>query len=135
MIWLLWFGLVFTIWRVTRLLVKDEFPPIKRPREWVLRTFWRPELNVDNPKRPDDVTRWLWFWRQVGHSLAYLATCPWCMSFWVGLAVWGIAVRVGFSVPLPWVLIAVASGVSGLIAMVETRVDQAFEESERRLGR
>lgn len=133
--WLLWFGLIIVIWSVTRLLVKDEFPPIKVVRNWFIATFWRDEMNVDSPKRPADVTYWVWFWRRVGHSIAYVWTCPWCMSFWVGIAVWQIAVALGFSVPLPWVLILIARGVSGILGAWDARQDQAYEEAERRLGR
>lgn len=133
--WLLWVGLIVATWRVTRLLVKDEFPPIKVIRNWFIDTFWDAAFEDERPQRPAGVTRWSWFWRRFGHSIAYLWTCMWCMSFWVGLALWWSAVWLGFSVPLPWLLLAAASGVSGLIGNIENRIDQSWEEAEKRLGR
>ncbi len=133
--YLLWLGLIVAIWRVTRFMVKDELPLIKIPREWIMNTFWSEHIAIDG-KRPGGTSRWSWFWRNVGHSFAYLWTCPWCMSFWVGVGLWWVAVWAGFSVPLPWILVAAGSGLSGLlISIMETRHDQAYEEAERRLGR
>lgn len=59
--------------RLTRLLVADEFPPIAAVREWVIE-------------------------RSDGGPLSYLVTCPYCMGVWVGL---GIAAARKFA-PGPW---------------------------------
>lgn len=51
------------VFRLTRLVVADQFPPVKRARERILQrwpaTDWRVEL----------------------------LTCPWCVSFWIALVV------------------------------------------------
>ena len=135
--WLLWIGLIVASWRTTRLLIKDEFPPVRLVREWIIDTFWQDDIDRKHPRAvaQGDPTRWIWFWRNVGHSLAYIWTCPWCMSVYVAAALWGIAVCQGFSVPLPWLLIAAASGFSGVMGAWDARTDQAYEEAEKRLGR
>lgn len=133
--WLLWIGLVGATWRVTRLLIKDEFPPIRLVRDWIIETFWQDGFDV-SPKPPrGGVSRWSWFWAHVGHSFAYVWTCPWCMSVWVAAGLWWLAVANGFSVPLPWLMIAAASGFSGLMGAWDARTDQAYEEAEQRIER
>lgn len=84
------------VYRVTRLLVADAFPPIAAGREWVERRFGE------------------------GSSIAYLVNCPWCTSVYVAVAVVA-AVDLGTEhpVPVPGLLVAVASAVAGLIAAVE----------------
>jgi Protein of unknown function (DUF1360) len=133
--WLLWFGLIVATWRVTRLLIKDSFPPVKLLRDWIIKTFWH---EVDDDERfvwRLGTTRWQKFWGTVGHSFAYVWTCSWCMSVWVSAALWWIAVWTGLSVPLPWLMMAAASGFSGLMGAWDARHDQAYEEAEKRLGR
>lgn len=99
-----------TTFSLTRLVVKDTFPPIAWPRERIL-----------NWLEPDDD------WRNshpysrphlgaLGRTTAYLLTCPWCMSVWIGaLVVYGFTWFV--SVPLPVVAVIVARAVTGLIAV------------------
>lgn len=66
--------------------------------------------------------------RRLSYSIAYLWGCPWCMSFWVAWALIGVAMLLGFSVPLPWLLVAIASYVSGiLIAGVEALIDRRLQ--------
>jgi hypothetical protein len=123
--WLLWIGLIVATWRATRLLVKDEWPPAKALREWVVDTFGRftPSGDADGSWKLVGGKRL----GAVGYSLAYIWTCPWCMSPWVAAALWWIAVWLGFSVPLPWLLIAVASQMTGLMMTLEERIDQRYE--------
>lgn len=115
---LLFVGLVIAIWRVTRLLVKDEFPPTLAIRVWAIYYFGvvtgrdEEHLSVTGGKR----------WGKLGHAIAYIFTCPWCMSFYVGLIVWGLA-DWRLSVPYPWLIIAAGSGFSGVMSQVESRLE------------
>lgn len=82
---------VLAVYRLTRLVTKDEFPPVKAARDHVLAS---PDLYPD--------------------SAASFVECPWCVSFWVAggvLAARRIAPR-WWSV-LSWML--AASAVAGLI--------------------
>lgn len=131
---LLWFGLVLAVVRVTRLLIKDTFPPIALPREWILSTFLRDE--VTGRARMPGTSRWLRFWQWIGHSFAYVWTCMWCMSVWVGFGVWGItdwATRL--SVPYPWLMVAVGSMLSGAWVLVENEHDQRWAMRQRDIDR
>lgn len=129
MIYLFWLGMVLTIWRVTRLLVKDEFPPTAALRAWHIDTFGQRHSQTGEligGKR----------WGALGFSIAYVWSCMWCMSFWVGLVLVVIADQVvNLSVPYPALLVAVASGVSGLIGSIEARIDQRYELAELELTR
>lgn len=88
--------IVASTYRLTRLLVVDEFPPIAYVREWI--TVRAGEAS----------------------SLAYLVHCPWCTSVYVGaLVVAGTDWLTDYTVMTPALLIAVASAVSGLIAATE----------------
>lgn len=120
------FLLVVTVWRVTRLLVVDEFPPVRAVRLWVVRTF--AEVKADGSLGAD--RRWGW----LGHALAYLWTCVWCMSVWVGGGVVAAA-TVWVSVPLPVLVVAAGSALSGVMSWVELEHDQRWAAREREVGR
>jgi hypothetical protein len=81
--------------RLTKLLQDDEVWPVRELREAYL-------------ARVGD-TRW-----------ADLATCPWCLSWWVALAV--IAARHRWPRAWPWIARALAgSAVAGHLAHLEDR--------------
>jgi hypothetical protein len=82
-------------YRITRFLVRDTFPPVA-----LLRARFEEKAGH-------------------GSSLAYLASCTWCASVYVGTAVWGATDRYT-SVPLPVLTIAAASAASGLLASWES---------------
>jgi hypothetical protein len=118
--------LVLTIWRGTHLLIYDELPPVRIVREWSIATFGVGDAQGKLVKgRPG--------WGILGLSIAYIWTCPWCMSFWVGLGVWGLA-DWRLSVPLPWCLVAVGSLVSGIGGWVKAEHDQRWELRDRQLN-
>lgn len=65
----------------------------------------------------------------IGSTLAYLLECPWCMSAYAGAAV--VATTDLFlSVPAPFLVWIAASSVTGLVANVEVRHDQAYALAE-----
>lgn len=103
--------LVMVVWRVTRIMVVERFPPAEKLREWVLDTFgtFDSEGTLTGGKR----------WGLAGWSIAYLWTCMWCMSIWVGAALYGLQAWVGAGWLLPVGVVAAASGFTGLVATVE----------------
>jgi hypothetical protein len=119
--WLI-IGLIVAIERVTRLLVVDTLPAVRIVREWFVRTFG--VVNEDGDivdGKGYSWARWLTF------SIAYVWTCPWCMSPWVGLAAWQIVERVAhLDVPYPWLVIAAGSTLSGWLANLQGEHDQRW---------
>lgn len=119
-------ALVVTIWRVTRLLLIDEFPPAR----WLRETFLRlgdfdDKGTLTGGKGP----RWI-SW--LTYSVAYIWTCPWCMSVWAGAAVVAIA-DVRYSVPLPWCIVAIASLVTGIASQAEAEHEQRWKLAQRKI--
>lgn len=83
-------------YRLTRLAVVDEFPPIARAREWITGRFGE------------------------DGSVAYLLACSWCMGQWLAFPVAATAVLWGHTA---WwqacALAFTASAVTGLVAGYE----------------
>jgi hypothetical protein len=79
--------LALTSYRLTRFLVKDNFPPILYVRE---------RLTGNDAY---GVQKWPWvpFW------LEYLAGCYWCVSVWTSGAVTLLA-ALTMDVPYPWLI-------------------------------
>ena len=119
-------ALVVTIWRLTRLLLIDEFPPARWLREaFLLVGVFDDKGNLTGGKGP----RWI---RGLAHSVAYVWTCPWCMSVWAGAAVVAIA-DVRYSVPLPWCIVAIASLVTGIASQAEAEHEQRWKLAQRKI--
>ena len=115
---LLVLGLTVATWRVTRLLVADEFPPTRALREIVLRTWGQ----IDRAGHITGGRRW----GGLGHAIAYLWTCPWCMSPWVAAALIALTERWA-NVPLPWLVGALGASFTGAMTMIEGACEQRFE--------
>jgi hypothetical protein len=132
-------GLALAIARVTRLLVKDALPPIKLVREWIDRHWWDYDIESYLEQRralPKGIKRRRWFWRWIGHSIAYIWTCDWCMSVWVGLGVWAVADwATRLSVPYPWLIMAAGSLLSGWLGNLQSEHDQRYEARAREMAR
>lgn len=86
-------------YRLARLLVHDEFPPVK----WLREKFTAPyEAPQDSPLRRKT---------RVPYWLAYLFSCPWCMTVWTSALV-TLLVNVAVGIPLPllvWLGVAAAA--------------------------
>lgn len=117
--WLLLLVMSLAVYRITRLIVADTFPPVLWLRDRLV-GGWRPltlkeqdirnwniahgqsdvleELTeIDGVEQRYVRRRWDWspFW------LAELVSCPWCASGWVALGVTaGVWASVGLAVPL-----------------------------------
>lgn len=131
--------LVLAVYRLTRLVTRDNLPLIAMPREaFVLR--WGAYTGVarerDEVRRNWIVRLWRFFWggqwpsidgahrtNLVMKSLAYLWECDWCMSIWVGGAV--VWTSTNFvNTPYPWLLWLAASAMTGLLTNIEERLEK-----------
>ncbi len=119
-------GMVLAIWRLTRLLVVDDFPPVRAVRDWFIKTF-----AVISPEGEMTGGRHL---GGLGHAVAYIWTCPWCMSVYVGAGVWAAA-DWRLSVPYPWLILAAGSGLAGLMSWVEGEHEQRYKLRELEIER
>lgn len=126
-LWLLLVLILLATHRVTRLLTKDSLPIVDRPRAWIVATFGRADAagNLVGGRR----------WGRLGWSIAYLWTCPWCMSVWVAA---GLVFGAGAwtSIPLPWLWVAAASTVTGFLSgVVESEHELRYELADLELAR
>lgn len=94
------------IYRLTRLIVSDTFPPIRRVRDRV--TEWA----VENERTVNG--------RREIHPLGELISCPWCSSVWVAVGVVA-ARRYAPRVWRPVATILAGSAVAGFLSEMETR--------------
>lgn len=117
-VWLI-VGLIIAIERVTRLLVADTLPAVRVMREWFVRTFG--VVNEDGELVDGKGYAWA---RWLTFSIAYVWTCPWCMSPWVGAA---IVFGSRLDVPYPWFVIAAASTLSGWAANLQSEHEQRWK--------
>lgn len=94
--------------RLTRLVVRDSVPLVAVPRDWIFDTFgvYDAEGNLVSGRIGG---RWGW-------SLAYVFTCDWCMSIWVGYGLLALCWFTGVDMPVPWLVPLVASSITGLLA-------------------
>lgn len=118
--------LVLTVYRTTRLIMKDTLPPVLWLRDR-LAGGWRP-LTAKEQSAPtavswrnqteyhDDVLEryiprasWSPYW------LAELITCPWCASGWVTGALMAVT-DVTYGVPAPWLVGPAVWAASALLA-------------------
>ena len=105
--------LVFTgaaTFRLTRLVVKDDFPLIAVPRRWVIgEQYWDEDSQTwSAPKHHD--TWYFWF--------GELISCHWCASGWISLGITGL-VALGTDKPgsfVEWLLLWWASWAVGAVA-------------------
>lgn len=95
-------GLCASTWRATRLLVKDDLPVIKRPRDAIIRRSGRGLLNGD--------LRWY----------GELISCPWCVSVWVA-AVFTLATDLLVGLPVPVLMFGLAAAFAATYEDLTTR--------------
>lgn len=118
--WLLVVLVCLAVHRLTRLAIADEIPIVKVPRDRIV--DWLDPLDGRRGA-----------WGGFGKSVAYLLGCPWCMSVWVGgFVVWGTVWLHGL--PVPWLVWAAASSVTGWAASAEAEHDQRWKLRERDLA-
>jgi hypothetical protein len=97
--WLVVVALWLCSYRLTRLLVRDTFPPIAVQRARIA-------------ERWGDAS-----WQ------AYLSTCSWCAGVWVAgvvtLAAWGLDQFYAYTVPVPVLVWGAGAALTGLLASWE----------------
>lgn len=131
--WLMSALMMLATYRLTRLVVKDDFPPVLWARDRLC-GGWRPltskefaSLEYTGPKgdsrldvseidgqRCRYVSRWTW----VPEWLSDLLSCPWCASGWIALVVVS-AVALTVGVPAPVLLWPAVWGGGALLASRE----------------
>ncbi len=124
--WLLVALLILATHRLTRLLVQDELPLVKIPRDRIANYFGRFD-EAGNLVAGRQLGR-------VGWSIAYVFGCPWCMSAWAGALIIYLTCQVT-SVPVPVLVWAAASTVTGLIASAESEHEQRWELNDQAIAR
>lgn len=123
--------LSLTAYRVTRLLVKDDFPPILWMRDRLVggwRPFTRREWDLvrqgglDNLKPTQAIkgveNRWIERKPWVPYWLAELLSCPWCVSAYVSGALTAVT-DVTYGLPVPWLVGPAVWALSALLASRE----------------
>lgn len=130
-VWLLTVLLSVATYRLTRLIVKDDFPPVLWLRDRLV-GGWRPLTEGERaqarsekptPFEMRDVDHgdgpvascYLIRWRWVPTWLADLLSCPWCASGWVSLAL-VVAVAFTVGVPAPLLVWPAVWGAGALLA-------------------
>lgn len=105
--------------RVTRLLVIDSLPPIPWIRAGIQQ--WAADRWTEQ-HHPHEATADRWAELEMHdrtyggeHPIATLVTCPWCLGFWVSLAV---AVAASL-IPAPvWVFVAAPFALSAIVGLL-----------------
>lgn len=101
--------LVLGVYRLTRLIGWDEFPPIARVRDrWLDKRITRQLTNENLPA--------FTFGRPV---LAAMVQCPYCLGFWVGLVVWGM----WLVIPTVVLVIVAPFALNGAVGIVARNLD------------
>lgn len=108
-VWLTLVLMALATYRISRLVVKDTFPPVLWIRDR-LAGGWRPMTSEELSVRPDDPSHqeiegvWSVYHTRSHRSpywLAELLSCTWCASAWVSGAVTA-AVAITVGLPSPW---------------------------------
>lgn len=121
-------AMIAIIVRLTRLLIWDTFPPAAGLRHFMIKAF----ATVDSKGSVvPDVKRWGRL-AKLGHSIAYIWSCPWCMSIWVGALVWGI------SIWWPWLIwpaavVSLGSMLAGWDNYLDDEHEKRSKLAERKL--
>lgn len=128
--WYVFGMLVLTAYRVTRLVIRDDLPPLlwardrlvggwrkPTPAEWKAvraeRSKYRTTVRNDQTLLWTDRKPWVPGW------LAELLSCPWCVSAYVAGALTAVTdVTVG--VPVPWLTAVAVWAGAAMLASRET---------------
>lgn len=104
--WLLLIVMSLATYRITRLITKDSFPPVRLVRDRLAGDYREQEehdRHIPVHHTADDGTPWVLVERAEWspYWLAELVSCPWCASGWVSMGVTtAVALTVGLPAPL-----------------------------------
>lgn len=111
------------VYRLSRLLTEDKIPIIAVPRtalyDWL---DPHPADLAQGRRKPTG---------GFAKGVAYLLTCPWCMSVWVGGGLALVAAQ-WWPDPWLWLLWPASSAVTGLLATFEGITEKRYELAEAR---
>lgn len=110
--------------RLTRLVTRDEFPPVQAARDWLLARWPAEDTAFASPQDarvPTVPVGDVWV-PESPHWFGDLITCPWCAGFWIAslvtVGLWATGALV-LAWPV-WLLLPWAfSQVAGLLASWE----------------
>lgn len=75
------------VFSITRLINTDTFPPIERARNWFYDRFpYDGYATKNRPKRGTFVVVGTTYHVNIGVWQGELVSCPWCLGWWVSLA-------------------------------------------------
>lgn len=92
-------------YRVTRLLQQDELPPLPALRQ---------RLNQAAANNDPSTTK-----GKIKDELLYMFECPWCLGFWVSVAV----LAADAVAPRLWRPLATALALSAAVGLARTKLD------------
>jgi hypothetical protein len=106
---------------ITRLFVTDSFPLFEIPRQWLFKRF-PPDGHASTDRPPDRVeykrTSNNIYVVTKGHFIGELISCPWCIGWWVSLAVtisFALIPSVTILILIPFALRAFVGGYANTI--------------------
>lgn len=133
MIWFVTVLMALTVYRATRLVTRDTFPPVLWMRDH-LAGGWR-NLTTEEQRylfgegvsekrlelrklwnvNPEGTQRYLYRSRYSRYWIGELITCPWCASGWVAGAL-TLTVDLTYGLPVPWLVGPAVWGAGALLA-------------------
>jgi hypothetical protein len=131
--WLMVILVWLATYRMTRFVTRDAFPLVAAPRRWIELRWdpfddetWARWKTLNRTQRRELVQQVraqgsnIGYPNPLGRSIAYLVTCDWCTSIWVGAGL-VLYLRWYLDRDWPWALLVwlTASAVTGLIAQRE----------------
>lgn len=128
-LWLVFlFGLMtLTAWRLTRFAVADFLPFVRVPRDLVVNWLDPRDENGAKTQTGGKEPPLGGF----GRGVAYLLTCPWCMSFWMALGVVWVTTN-WYSVPAPWLAVGAIWGAAGWLSAIEGWAEEWWRLTKNR---
>lgn len=110
------FLFVFSVHRITRFIIRDCFPLISAPRDWLLAHTDPTEEDIMNGHKRRGV-----FMRSIG----YLFQCEWCMSIWVSAGlVYGLSQF--YEMTWPYIIGMWLTG-SSIAALISEQLEDEYE--------
>lgn len=118
--------MLLTAWRLTRFAVTDHLPFVRVPRDWVV--GWLDPRDENGAKTQGGKEPPL---GGFGRAIAYLLTCPWCMSFWMALGVVWVTTN-WYSVPAPWLAVGAVWAGAGWLSAIEGWAEEWWRLTKNR---
>lgn len=119
--WFLLTLMIFTTFRITWLIVRDDFPPIARVRNWITTQYWKHRNPVY--EYYDEVGDTVRETKGLRHWAKELITCPWCVSVWASaFVVLLVDVLSDPGLGQPWLWFGAVAGFSALMAQLTARL-------------